>query len=209
MLSAWAVQPAGNGSVLDAVGQQHQQCPAACPNGANPFRCNATVSGSLPGRLAKGTAGEWTESWETWEQEHGTERFAVQHGSPTHKSLMENGGAAHENLLLNPDFVALLVRSAFILLEFGSRPLKNAKKMLSCGLICYWLYQYRYSGSGDPVLAHRYPPPHMACKYPPPHSLSLSLSTDILAPVTLSWVTCLEVGEWKRGGEGEEGGIMK
>ena len=151
LLSAWAVQPAGNGSVLDAVGQQHQQCPAACPHGA----CNATLSGSQPGRLAKGAAGEWAESWETWEREHGAESFVVQHGSPAHQSLLDNGGAAHESLLLNPHFVALLVRSAFILLEFGSRPLKNAKKMLSCSLICYWLYQYRYSGSGDSVLGYR------------------------------------------------------
>ena len=42
---------------------------------------------------------------------------------------LEQGGEqpAGQSLLLNPDFVALLVRTAFILLEFGSRPLKNKR----------------------------------------------------------------------------------
>jgi len=48
------------------------------------------------------------------------------------------------SLLSNADVVALIVRTTFILLEFGSRPLKNAKKILSCGLICIWLYRYRF-----------------------------------------------------------------
>eukprot|EP00960_Hanusia_phi_P076497 768568-Hanusia_phi.AAC.9 len=39
------------------------------------------------------------------------------------------------SLLSNADVVALIVRTTFILLEFGSRPLKNAKKILSCGYL--------------------------------------------------------------------------
>jgi hypothetical protein len=66
----------------------------------------------------------------------------------------ENFASTAQSLLLNPNFVALLVRSVLILLEFGSRPLKNAKKMLSCALICYWLYHYRF-GSEDSVIATR------------------------------------------------------
>jgi hypothetical protein len=46
-----------------------------------------------------------------------------------------------------PEFLTLVVRTAFIFLEFGSRPLKNAKKILSCGLICLWLYHYRFGTS--------------------------------------------------------------
>jgi len=45
------------------------------------------------------------------------------------------------------EFLTLVVRTAFIVLEFGSRPLKNAKKILSCGLICLWLYHYRFGSS--------------------------------------------------------------
>mmetsp|Transcript_36606 Transcript_36606/g.114275 ORF Transcript_36606/g.114275 Transcript_36606/m.114275 type:complete len:299 (-) Transcript_36606:527-1423(-) len=56
--------------------------------------------------------------------------------------------AKHErSLLSNADTVALIVRTTFILLEFGSRPLKNAKKILSCGLICIWLYRYRFGAT--------------------------------------------------------------
>ncbi|KAJ1469833.1 hypothetical protein T484DRAFT_1981375 [Baffinella frigidus] len=47
-------------------------------------------------------------------------------------------------LLSDAYMVALLVRSGFILMELGSRPLRNAKKILSCGLICLWLYSYSF-----------------------------------------------------------------
>lgn len=41
----------------------------------------------------------------------------------------------------------MIVRILFIFMEFGSRPLKNAKKILSCGFICLWLYHYRFGSS--------------------------------------------------------------
>ena len=61
----------------------------------------------------------------------------------------ELDGAQQSRRPLLLEALALLVRTAFILLELGSRPLKNAKKILSCGLICYWLLEYRYKLGSD------------------------------------------------------------
>jgi len=86
---------------------------------------------------------------------------------PLDDALEEHEIHRAESLLLNPDFVALLVRTAFILLEFGSRPLKNAKKMLSCGLICFWLFQYRFGSDGS-IIANRCALPREPWRASPP-----------------------------------------
>ena len=65
-----------------------------------------------------------------------------QEGYPMSCLLKYFSIAKHErSLLSNADAVALIVRTTFILLEFGSRPLKNAKKILSCG---YTLKKSKY-----------------------------------------------------------------
>mmetsp|Transcript_42920 Transcript_42920/g.104976 ORF Transcript_42920/g.104976 Transcript_42920/m.104976 type:complete len:386 (+) Transcript_42920:134-1291(+) len=46
--------------------------------------------------------------------------------------------------LWRADVIALMVRGGLIFLEFGSRPLKNAKRIFSCGLICFALYRYQF-----------------------------------------------------------------
>jgi len=52
-----------------------------------------------------------------------------------------------EDPAFSAEFLTLIVRILFIFMEFGSRPLKNAKKILSCGFICLWLYHYRFGSS--------------------------------------------------------------
>ena len=140
LLSTWAVQPAGNGRQLSAhnvVIQTGTQCPVPRMEGLN------------------GTS--WSNRFPHAEQIPWSESNPLK-GADNNEHYMQSRASGHhseDSLLLNPDFVALLVRTAFILLEFGSRPLKNAKKMLSCGLICYWLYHYRF-GSEASILANRY-----------------------------------------------------
>lgn len=127
LLSTITVQPAGNGHLSLEFNEaaDDMQCPSPCGN----ITCNASI---WTGALAPEP---WSNAGEICEDEDQIQRST-------------------ESLLLNPNVVALLVRTAFILLEFGSRPLKNAKKMLSCGLICYWLFQYRFGSDGS-ILANR------------------------------------------------------
>jgi len=56
---------------------------------------------------------------------------------------------AEELPALRAHILTLIVRTALILLEFGSRPLKNAKKIMSCAIICLWLYHYRFGISSS------------------------------------------------------------
>ena len=129
LLSTIAVQPAGNGRLLAQLEVIPPQCPATCRGGA----CNMSL-GARQRRTAEGLG------YDPWDEDVFDDEQPPQH--------------AADSLLLNPNFVALIVRSTLILLEFGSRPLKNAKKMLSCGLICYWLYHYRF-GSDASIIANR------------------------------------------------------
>ncbi len=133
LLSTIAVQPAGNGRLETSREVEELRCKAPCRSMGNASAsAHAGVCGGEDRHLAE----------------------ALPWDGPQDDALEEHGVHRAESLLLNPDFVALLVRTAFILLEFGSRPLKNAKKMLSCGLICYWLFQYRFGSDGS-IIANR------------------------------------------------------
>jgi hypothetical protein len=139
LLSTITVQPAGNGRLKGQMAD-YLQCPAMHRDTSN--------STSMPAK--DHWAGARLDQWAG-----GVDKFV---DDDPELLWLEQGGEqpAGQSLLLNPDFVALLVRTAFILLEFGSRPLKNAKKMMSCGLICFWLYRYRSgSNASGSIFANR------------------------------------------------------
>ena len=120
-LLSTTVQPAGNGHVSLEISKltDDTQCPVPC--GGMP--CNAS-------------------NWSLGSEAEPSSNIGE-------IEVSQEDSMRAESLLLNPNVVALLVRTAFILLELGSRPLKNAKKILSCGLICYWLLEYRYKLGSD------------------------------------------------------------
>ena len=152
------LQPAGNGRLLsepDRLGQ----CPLPGRGGAC-SSCNGTLHAahSQTGAQVWGDA----DDFDAHDSAHIFFRPQAHVGSQAPQRQHESGWEkAHvsqpppsDSLLLNANLVALLVRTAFILLEFGSRPLRNAKKMLSCSLLCYWLYHYRF-GADASILANR------------------------------------------------------
>jgi len=170
LFSTFAVQPAGNGWLFTREGDSemwnlNQQCT---------LNHQCTLNYQCP-FLQDRNSTSWALSNASEKHEHVTAKpysddgHTDQADGHTDKSFprdrltelrgeqharQENFASTAQSLLLNPNFVALLVRSVLILLEFGSRPLKNAKKMLSCALICYWLYHYRF-GSEDSIIATR------------------------------------------------------
>ena len=154
LFSTFAVQPAGNGWLFDPTTDTAahapsftMQCPLQQVNNSSAWQNFKT--GEQYARHDRHTQeSDWRDLDDMEEED------LLDAGSWQWHTTHAKREAAPQSLLLNPDFVALLVRTVLILLEFGSRPLKNAKKMLSCGLLCYWLYHYRF-GSEASILANR------------------------------------------------------